>query len=427
VPTTQPAVLDACIVGAGAAGLVAARELARSGFTAHVIEARERVGGRAWTDRSPFGVPIDRGCAWLHNAPDNPWTAYARAAGFPVVERSPDWQRYIGRTPLSPERRRRWEATWQRAEDAIHAAGQAGRDVPVSTVLPADLEFRTLFDASMTWAMGVDTDALSTLDYATYDDTDVNWAVPDGLGSVVASAAAGLDVVLGCPAVEIDWSGDVVRVSTPKGTLECRAVVVTVPTTVLAQGTPRFSPALPHGHEEAVHGLTLGVANKVFVEVAPGAMPLEGTIHLVASDATTRTASVTVRPAGHELIQVFFGGAYARELEEKGALVAAARDELAGLFGTDLRDQIRRTSATAWLADPWARGSYSAARPGFARCRAILAAPVADRVFFAGEACPPTMYGAIHGAWASGVDAARRVAATLDRLGVTRSSGSSAR
>lgn len=420
-------ILDACVVGAGTAGLVAARELTRAGFTARVLEARARVGGRAWTDTETFGVPIDRGCAWLHNAPDNPWTAYARAHGFAIVERSPDWQRYVGRTPLSPERRERWVAAWQRAEDAIDAAARAGRDVPVSTVLPADLDFRTLFDAIMSWAMGVDTDALSALDYATYKDTDVNWAVPDGLGAVVASAAEGLDVVLGCPALEIDWSGGVVRVTTGQGTLECRAVVVTVPTTVLARGTPRFTPALPLAHEEAVHNLTLGVANKVFVELAPGAMPFEGTVHLVASDTTSRTASVTVRPAGHELVQVFFGGAYARELEETGALESAARDELAGLFGSDLRNQIRRTAQTAWLSDPWARGSYSAARPGFARCRTSLGEPVADRVFFAGEACPPTMYGAIHGAWVSGVDAARCVALALGRLGLIRSTDGSAR
>ena len=405
--------LDVCVVGAGAAGLVAARELSRARLSVRVLEARTRVGGRAWTDTATFGVPIDRGCAWLHNARGNPWTPYAQTQGFTVVERSPEWQRYIGRAPLSAERRARWDAAWERAEDAIERAARGGHDVPVSSVLPADLEFRTLFDATMSWAMGVDTEELSTVDYARYDDTETNWAVREGLGAVVAGAARGLDVVLRCPVLAIDWSGSGVRVTTEQGIVECRAVVVTVPTTLLAAGLPRFTPTLPHAYDDAFHGLALGVANKVFVEVAPKAMPLAGSVHLVASDTTTRTASVTVRPAGQELLLVFFGGAYARELEEKDQLEAVARDELTKLFGSDLGAAILRTTATSWLRDPWARGSYSAARPGFARCRERLAEPVAERVFFAGEAGPPAMYGAIHGAWASGADAARRVVAAL--------------
>jgi len=411
---------DVCVVGAGAAGLTAARELTAAGLSVRVLEARGRVGGRAWTDVETLGIPIDRGCAWLHCAEGNPWTAYARGHGFTVVERSPDWQRRIGREPLSPERRARWDADYERAEQAIEAAARAGRDVAVSEVLPADLELRTLFDAVMSWSMGVDTAELSSADFAAYDETDVNWAVREGLGAVVARAARGLDAVLDCPVLAIDWSGPCVRVSTAPGTIECRAVVVTVPTTLLARGEPRFSPVLPVEYDEAFAGLGLGVANKVFVEVERGALPAGDTLHIVASDATTRTASITVRPAGHELILVFFGGGYARELELAGALEVAARDELVSVFGSDLGRRIRRSTATAWLGDPWARGSYSAARPGFARCRKVLMEPVADRVFFAGEACPPTAYGAIHGAWMSGADAARRIASALAHPAIRR-------
>jgi monoamine oxidase len=375
------------------------------------------VGGRAWTDVETFGVPIDRGCAWLHCADTNPWTEYAREHGFALIERSPDWQRQIGREPLSRDRRARWDAFWQRAVDAIEAAGRAGRDVPASEVVPADLEFRTLFDAITSWSMGVDTAELSTLDFATYDDSEINWAVREGLGAVVARAARGLDVVLHCPVSTIDWSGPLVRVMTRDGTLECRTVVVTVPTTLLARGEPRFLPALPVAYDEAFAGLTLGVADKVFVEVEPGTLPPGETRHIIASSTTTRTASVTVRPAGQELLLVFFGGAYAHELEAAGTLTDVAREELVGLFGSDLGHRIRRTTATAWVADPWARGSYSAARPGFARSRLTLGEPVAGRVFFAGEACPPTAYGSIHGAWTSGAAAAARVAAVTQSLG----------
>ena len=405
------AVHDVCVVGAGAAGLIAARELARAGLDVRVLEARSRVGGRAWTDTATLGVPIDRGCAWLHCADRNPWTAFAREAGFEVVERAPDWHRQIGGAPLSPERRARWDADWRRAEEAIERAGKAGRDVPVSEVLPADLEFRTLFDAVMSWAMGVDTVDLSTLDYATYDDSEINWSVPHGLGAVVATAARGLDVVLDCPVSAIDWSGPHVRLTTAHGVVECRAVIVTVPTTLLARGEPRFAPALPAVYGDAFSGLTLGVADKVFVDMEPGALPYAGSRHIVASETTTRTASVTVRPAGQDLLLVFFGGAYARELELGDALEAAARAELVSVFGSDFARRIHRTTATAWLRDPWARGSYSAARPGFAHLRSVLAEPVADRIFFAGEACTPTAYGAIHGAWLSGAEAARRVVA----------------
>jgi monoamine oxidase len=418
---------DVVVVGAGAAGLVAARELAQLGLTARVLEARRRVGGRAWTDTETFGVPIDRGCAWLHAADRNPWTDHARRHGFTVTERSPRWRQRIGRELVSDALRARLEADWDRATTAIATAARAGRDVPAADVLPADLEFRSLFDASMSWLMGVDPPDLSTVDFATSEDSDVNWAVREGLGAVVASAADGLDVVLDCPVTAIDWGGPRVRVATARGALECRAVVVTVPTTLLARGEPAFTPPLPVAYAEAFAGLPLGAANKVFLETEPGALPDGASMHFVASATRARTVSFTVRPAGHELLLAYFGGGYARALEAGGALEAAARDELIDLFGSAFGRRIRRSAATAWMADPWARGSYSAARPGFAHCRAVLSRPVAGRVFFAGDACTADTFGAIHGAWASGADAARAIGNALARRRPSRASTPRAR
>jgi monoamine oxidase len=400
--------VDVVVVGAGAAGLVAARELSRAGLAVRVLEARDRVGGRAWTDRQTLGVPIDRGCAWLHSADHNPWTAYARAQGFAIVERSPQWRQWLGGQRVSPALRERLDADWDRAIDAITAAARAGRDVPVATVVPDDLEFRALFDATMSRWMGVDPPELSTADFAASEDSDVNWSVPDGLGTVVASAARGLDVTLDCPVTALDWSGAGVRVTSRAGTLECEAVVVTVPTPLLAAGRVRFVPELPARYGEAFGGLALGVANKVFFEVAPGALPLEDAVNFIGR---TSGPSFSVRPAGHDVLLAFFGGRQARELEADGALEAAAREELVHLFGADIAPRLRRATSTAWASDPWAHGSYSAARPGFAHTRAVLGEPVGERVYFAGDACTVDTYGAINGAWDSAAVAARKIVA----------------
>lgn len=404
--------LDVVVVGAGAAGLVAARELQAAGLAVRVLEARDRVGGRAWTDRVTLGVPIDRGCAWLHAADHNPWTAYARQQGFTVVERSPNWRQWLGGQRVSGELRDRLDADWDRGIDSILAAARAGRDVPVSTILPADMEFPQLFAGTMSRWMGVDPPDLSTADFAASEDSDANWFVPDGLGTVVASAAAGLDLVLECPVTVIDWGGPVVRVTSRGGTLECDAVIVTVPTPLLARGEPRFTPALPSRYGEAFEGLPLGVADKVFFELEPGALPMDGSVNFIGRDTGP---SFTVRPAGQDVLLAYFGGIQARDLEARGELEAAAREELAHLFGAALLRRIRRAVSTAWASDPWARGSYSAARPGFASCRAVLAEPIDGRVFFAGDACTVNTFGAINGAWDSAAVAVRRIVATRAR------------
>jgi monoamine oxidase len=401
--------LDTVIVGAGAAGIAAARRLVAAGQQVMVIEARNRVGGRATVDHS-LGAPADLGAAWLHFAEENAWTKLAHEAGFNVLRREPGWGAAsgIGARQPSVEERRAVAANYQRYYALIEAAASAGQDIPLSDILPQDA-FRTRFDATMTWAVGAESRHISTLDLARYADSDHNWAVRESLGAVVAAGAAGLPILPGNEATAIDWSGPLVRVECSSGRIEARAAIITLPPTVLARGSVTFTPGLPTAYLDAFHGLPLGVVNKVFFQLGAGHFPDGASRHFIGSDASTRTCSYLVYPAEQPLLCAFFGGDLSWELEQRGELVEFAREELRGIFGATFVTALGASIATAWGSDPRARGSYSAALPGKAHLREILGRPVTPQLMFAGEACSLHHYGTLHGAWLSGVAAAEQL------------------
>jgi monoamine oxidase len=163
---------------------------------------------------------------------------------------------------------------------------------------------------------------------------------------------------------------------------------------------------------DAARGLPLGLADKVVLALdQPEALPKEGNLR----GATMRTAMGTyhVRPFGQPCIEGFFGGRFARELEDAGdgALAAQSIDEIAGFLGNDYRRKLRPLRESRWAHDPFARGSYSHALPGHAGVRAVLASPVDGRLFFAGEATSPNFFSTAHGARDSGERAAAEVVA----------------
>lgn len=398
--------VDVAIVGAGAAGIAAGRAVMQAGRSCVLLEARDRAGGRAVTDRS-LGVPADLGAAWLHYADSSPWTRFAREQGFTLVEREPDWgpRSHIGNRAPTPDEVRSWERAVRRYGGAIEAAARAGRDVALTEVLPRDA-LRPRYDAVMTWAVGAESREISTVDLARYADSTTNWSVREGLGAVVAAAARGLPVRTGARVERIRWSSRDVRVETSAGAVTARVAIVTVPPSVLARGEPAFDPPLPPTHRAAIDDLPLGVVNKVFFRFDDAELPPEP-LFTIGSAETSRTAHYQFRPADQPLVLAFLGGDLSRELEARGELAAFAREELSRCFGADLVRRAHGTLETAWGADPFARGSYSVARPGAAAQREVLATPVAASLLFAGEACSRDRYGTLPGASESGEAAAR--------------------
>ncbi|HUL04916.1 MAG TPA: NAD(P)/FAD-dependent oxidoreductase [Candidatus Acidoferrum sp.] len=405
---------DIAVIGAGAAGLAATRTLIERGLSVLCIEARDRVGGRAWTDAETFGVPFDRGCAWLHSGDINPWRPIAADLGFTVVEQRQVWQGRVGRHSLGEDEHANWDRVIAGRFAAIAEVGASGRDVAASTVPTNGGAWSPLAEAVVTWYSSVESDRLSTRDFFNANDTDTDWPIVEGYGALVARYGQGLPVWLATPATRIAWGGRGVAVETPKGTVHARAAVVAVPTDVLAGGAIRFDPPLPIGKQEAIHNVPLGNAEKVIFHIEGNPFGFRpGTFGIARVDV--RTAGFQFYPFGRPLVIGFLGGSCARELAAAGpeAMISFGIAELVEMLGADARRHLGRSAATNWAGDRFIRGGYSAARPGHADSRVDLAAPLDGKLFFAGEACSIDAYATCHGAYLTGIAAAETAAAAL--------------
>ncbi|HLX16766.1 MAG TPA: NAD(P)/FAD-dependent oxidoreductase [Bradyrhizobium sp.] len=415
-----PSEIDVAIVGAGAAGLGAARALENSGLSTIVLEARYRLGGRGHTVLTGHGytgmetpdIVFDLGCGWLHSADKNSFIPIAEQLNFEINKALPPWrERAFGKAFPQAERDdfiRALDAFFDRAEQAA----KTGRDAPANLCLEPGNRWNPMIDAISTYVNGSELDRVSILDMDAYEDTNINWRVRRGYGALIAAYGARCTVALRTEVTLIDHSGPRVRIETSKGTLSADKAIVTVPTNLIAEESIRFYPALP-SKVDAARGLPLGLADKVVLALdEPEALPVDGNLR----GATMRTAMGTyhLRPFGQPCIEGFFGGRFAQALEDAGdgAIAAHSIDEIVALLGSDFRRRLKPLAESRWAHDPFARGSYSHALPGHAGMRAVLAAPVDGRLFFAGEATSPNFFSTAHGARDSGERAAREVMAT---------------
>jgi monoamine oxidase len=409
--TSLPSTIDVAIIGAGAAGLGAANALKDSGLSTIVLEARDRLGGRAHTIQAAPDVVFDVGCGWLHSADRNSFVGIARQLNFELNKDLPPWRERAYGEAFPQAARDDFTHALDQFYDRIEQAAQQGKDRPASLYLEPGNRWNPMIDAISTYVNGCELDQVSILDVDAYEDTDINWRVRRGYGVLVAAYGAQVPVALNCEVRLIDHSGKRIRIETSRGVLEADKVIVTVPTNLIADEAIRFSPALPD-KLDAARGLPLGLADKVTLALAePEALPKEGNLR----GATMRTEMGTyhIRPFGQPCIEGFFGGRFARQLENAGdgAIAAHSIDEIVSFLGNDFRRKLQPLSESRWAHDPFARGSYSHALPGHADKRAVLAAPVDGRLFFAGEATSPEFFSTAHGARDSGERAAKEVVA----------------
>jgi monoamine oxidase len=414
--TSLPSEVDVAVIGAGSAGIAAGRRLAAAGgVSVLVLEARERAGGRAWTVEKN-GYPLDLGGEWLHSADRNVLTRLAEENGFEIYQRRPDWTTRLRNSGATPEEEQDWIAAREANFRARHRAALEPDDRPASTTLVPGGRWNALFDATSTWGNAVELEKLSVKDNDRYEDSGVNWRVRRGYGTLLTTLAAALPIALGAPVSRIDHRGRDVVLDTKRGRVSARRVIVAVPSAILAQEALAFDPVLP-AMLDAANGLPLGLADKLFFGFAGDMADLDetGDIFLVGSTTRRQTMSYQARPFGRPIIQCFFGGEFAAGLEREGvaAMAAFATDELAALRGNAIRKQLTPLAASSWRGDAFARGSYSYAKPGHADDRAVLASPVDQRIFFAGEATSLNFFSTVHGAYETGTRAAEEALASL--------------
>jgi monoamine oxidase len=287
--------------------------------------------------------------------------------------------------------------------------------VAAAEVIPPHPRFRARFEPWFAALAGAEPERTSTLDFARATLSGSNRRLERGLGALIAHYGRGLPVRLTTPVTAIRWGGKDVRVDTPHGSLRARTVIVTLSTSVLAAGRLRFEPALPAARLDALAGVPTGAANKVALAFTRNVFDRAAPFFLRFADERFAPFVFEMRPFGRELAIGHLGGRWARELEAVGpkAMIELAKEALVHAFGADVRRHLRAAASTAWCGDPEVMGGYSCALPGRAHLRPLLAEPLAERVFFAGEACSLDHYGTVHGARETGVAAAHDVARRL--------------
>lgn len=416
------------VIGGGIAGLAAARALADAGHQVTVLEARPRLGGRLHTVEIA-GVPIDLGGAWIHGPEGNPMTELADAAGirrFPTYDAKSAIYDVDGRK-LSAEE---VAATYARVE-ALMGGGAApppgAPDISVAQAVPAlrnparlpprdRREARLAADLIASWSGG-DAEEVSARWW--FGDEEVpaeNHLLDRGYGAIIEYIGRGLDVRFGEVVTVIALAGSGVRVTTRRGAFEADRAVVTLPIGVLKRGDVAFEPGLPADKRDAIEAIGNGLMNKIVLGFERSFWPDNVDFLRVLSDAAGSFTPEVVSLAAHHrapILVALVAGRTAREMEgmREDAILARLAAPLRRAFGRAMPEpSVLRV--TRWGRDVYARGAYSFVTVGSSEeAFHTLAAPVEDRLFFAGEAASTEYPSYAHGALLAGRRAAAEIMA----------------
>jgi monoamine oxidase len=414
-----PTNADVVVIGAGAAGIAAARRLSAANVRVAVLEATDRVGGRCQTDVASFGMPFDRGARWLYSQDTNPVAKLARSVGMEIYAAPPSQKIRIGRRNARSGEVEDYLAALVRANRAIQDPTRKS-DTSALDALPKDLGSwtGTLAFALGPAAISKDLADVSAFDLARQEPRDAGAFCRQGLGTLMTKLAEPMPVSLSTPVTRISWQGKTLEIETSAGRLNPRAVIVTASTSVLGSGSIKFVPDLPKRQLDAIAKLSLGSYDHIALELADNPLGLQRDDVVIEQSDNNRTALLLANIGGSSVCQVDVAGSFGRDLSDHGndAMIAFAIEWLTRLYGSDIKASLKRRAVTRWNAAPYVGGAMSVAAIGNQGARRILTEPL-GALFFAGEATHETLAGTVGGAWDSGERAADAV---LRRLGLIK-------
>ncbi len=391
VPAAARAVTDAdvVIVGAGLAGLTAARTLMAANHKVLVLEARDRIGGRAFTDTG-LGFAFDLGAAWL-----GPGALMKELGAKPAP--GPEVSTIaLGGKPLAADRLAQYAKTAETMAAKLKDARARQPGVDPATVLRASDPAEQLAFFQLTTRPPFET--VTSLD--------------GGIGAAVARFGARVPVKRGTQVVRIDSTGPDVEIVSTTGTVQARAVIVTLPVGVLAGGHFGFAPPLRPPKRAALAAAAMAPCLRIAVAFSHGAPKAPANALLSGITRGGLPFDALVRPGNRDAAIVVLNGYAATQVEDTGpsAAGAFALSALAEVYGNDLRAAFKGSLASRWGHDPFALGAWCAPVPAIATA---LAAPHDTRVIFAGEATEAANAGTLEAAFASGLRAAGEAKALL--------------
>ena len=425
------------VIGAGMAGVAAARTLVDAGYEVKVLEARGRIGGRTHTDFS-LGTAVDLGGSWIHGPIGNPLTELAQRFGVEVgytdfandagdallvfdADGEPlDVAEYtVGRTYF-------YGALLRSFASELFAKGDESTSYEDMLVqgLPGEERLTSLqqrgfrFMADVTWQLSnaADGHELSWLLEREYVELPGGDMLVHGGGydGIVSRLAQGVEIVLETAVKRMIYDHQGVHIHTDKGEEMCDRVVVTVPLSVLQTGMITFEPSLPEAKQAAIERMGMGRFEKVALRFPHRFWPKEPHVMHYLGEGKPDLFNNWLNVAHYTdepLLVAHHAGSRADAVNGMGdgELVEGAMTVLQIMFGADIPapEAMVRTN---WSADPFSQGSYSFQKVGMqVDDRRVLAKVVNGRLFFAGEATHPHFFSTVHGAYETGIRAAREI------------------